>query len=80
MSTEAMRKALEHICGARLCSVNSMSSRREADRLLDEAVEVLREAVTQATIRERDRRVYCPECDSTEHVYACERCGALWNP
>ena len=46
-----MRKALEHICGARLCSVNSMSSQREANRLLDEAVEVLREAITQATIQ-----------------------------
>jgi uncharacterized coiled-coil protein SlyX len=40
-----MRQALNDICGAKLCEVNSMSSRAEARRLLDKATNTLREAL-----------------------------------
>ena len=38
-----LRQVLEDICGAKLCEVNSMSSRAEARRLLDKATNSLRE-------------------------------------
>ena len=38
-----LRQVLEDICGAKLCEVNSMSSRAEARRLLDKATNALRE-------------------------------------
>ena len=38
-----MRQVLNDLCGSRLCSVNSMSSRREAKRLIDRAITALRE-------------------------------------
>ena len=44
---ELMQQALEDICGARLCEVNSMSSRREALRLLGKAADALRERLAQ---------------------------------
>ena len=37
-----LRQVLEDICGAKLCEVNSMSSRAEARRLLDKATNALR--------------------------------------
>ncbi len=41
--TALLRQVLEDICGAKLCEVNSMSSRAEARRLLDKATNALRE-------------------------------------
>lgn len=44
----ALRKviasALEDVCGAKLCYINSMSSRREMFRLLEKATDTLRAA------------------------------------
>ena len=44
----ALRKviasALEDVCGAKLCYINSMSSRREMVRLLEKATDTLRAA------------------------------------
>ena len=40
--TALLRQVLEDICGAKLCEVNSMSSRAEARRLLDKATNALR--------------------------------------
>ena len=43
MSEALLRQVLEDICGAKLCEINSMSSRAEARRLLDKATNALRE-------------------------------------
>lgn len=40
---ELMRQWLDDLCGSRLCSVNSMSSRREAERLIDGVITAMRE-------------------------------------
>jgi hypothetical protein len=45
---ELMQQVLEDICGARLSEVNSMSSRREALRLLGKAADALRERLAQS--------------------------------
>ena len=44
---KAAEMALEDICGAKLCEVNSMSSRAEMLRLMDKAAEALRQALAQ---------------------------------
>jgi hypothetical protein len=44
---ELMQMALDDICGAKLCEVNSMSSRQEMLRLLDKAAEALRARLEQ---------------------------------
>jgi len=43
----AMQQALNAVCGAKLCEFNSMSSRREQLRLMDEATAILRAALAQ---------------------------------
>ena len=42
---DAMRQALSDICAARLCEVNSMSSRQEMLRLMIRAADALRKAL-----------------------------------
>lgn len=64
MSTElkhAAQRALDDICGAKLCEINSMSSRREMIRLMDCAIDELRSALalqqsqaTQAEVTDAD--------------------------
>lgn len=44
---EAMELALENICGAILCEINPMSSRKEMLRLMDEAIAALHQALEQ---------------------------------
>lgn len=44
---EVMRLALENICGAILCEINPMSSRKEMLRLMDEAIAALHQALEQ---------------------------------
>ena len=44
---KAAEMALEDICGAKVCEVNSMSSRAEMLRLMDKAAEALRQALAQ---------------------------------
>ena len=44
---ELMQQVMENICGAKLCEINSMSSHREMFRLLDEAIDALRERLAQ---------------------------------
>ena len=54
METNDLRKAaemaLEDICGAKLCEVNSMSSRAEMLRLMDKAAEALRQALAEPVL------------------------------
>jgi hypothetical protein len=50
MSIEAMKQALGDICGAKLCEINSMSSRYEMIRLQDCAIATLRQAIEQAEL------------------------------
>jgi hypothetical protein len=52
MSIEAMKMALGDICGAKLCEINSMSSRYEMIRLQDCAIATLRQAIEQAEKQE----------------------------
>lgn len=47
MSGAVMQKALEDICGAKLCEFNSMSSRHEMVRLMDSAIAALRAALAE---------------------------------
>jgi hypothetical protein len=44
---EIIREALSDICAARLCEVNSMSSRQEMLRLMIQATDALRAALEQ---------------------------------
>jgi hypothetical protein len=44
---ELMQQALENICGAKLCEINSMSSRNEMIRLLDKSITALRDRLAQ---------------------------------
>ena len=44
---EAAQQALEDICGAKLCEINSMSSRHEMLRLMDSAITALRAALAE---------------------------------
>lgn len=46
---EAISKAISDICAARLCAVNSMSSRQEMLRLMIQATDILRAALEQST-------------------------------
>ena len=48
MSLDAMKQALALICSARLCEVNSMSSRQEMLRLMIEAIDTLRAVIEEA--------------------------------
>jgi len=52
MSISAMKQALDDICGAKLCEVNSMSSRAEMIRLMDKAITALRQAIAEAERQE----------------------------
>lgn len=47
--TALLRQVLDALCGSRLCSVNSMSSRQEAERLIDKAITALRERLGEKT-------------------------------
>ena len=72
---EAAQEAIGLICSARLCEVNSMSSRREMLRLLIEATDTLRAALAApstfgavVTITERDTAQVCAElCERVHH-------------
>lgn len=44
---ELMQQWLNDLCGSRLCCVNSMSSRREAERLIDRVIAALRARLAQ---------------------------------
>lgn len=44
---ELMQQVLEDICGAKLCEINSMSSRVEMIRLMDSAITALRKRLAQ---------------------------------
>ena len=44
---EAMQQAIALICSARLCEINSMSSRQEMLRLMIEATDILRAALAE---------------------------------
>jgi hypothetical protein len=52
MSISAMKQALDDICGAKLCEINSMSSRAEMIRLMDKAITALRQAIAEAEKQE----------------------------
>jgi len=42
-----MKQVMENICGAKLCEINSMSSRQEMLRLLDKAIDDLGDRLAQ---------------------------------
>jgi len=52
VSLSAMKQALDDICGAKLCEINSMSSRAEMIRLMDKAITALRQAIAEAEKQE----------------------------
>jgi hypothetical protein len=57
---KAAEMALDDICGAKLCEINSMSSRMEMIRLMDKAIEALRQALAQPEQEPVD--IHCPSC------------------
>lgn len=50
VSRELLRDVLNNLHGANLCSVNSMSSRHEARRLIDNSITALRTALEQPAV------------------------------
>lgn len=58
MSIEVMKQALDDVCGAKLCEVNSMSSRQEMLRLMDKAITALRTAIEQTEKQEPVARAW----------------------
>jgi hypothetical protein len=44
---EIMQQVMENICGAKLCEINSMSSRNEMIRLMDKSITALRDRLAQ---------------------------------
>jgi hypothetical protein len=49
---ELMKQVMENICSAKLCEINSMSSRQEMLRLLDKAIDSLRDRLAQPEQKE----------------------------
>jgi len=59
VSLSAMKQALDDICGAKLCEINSISSRAEMIRLMDKAITALRQAIEEAEKHEPWVKTYC---------------------
>jgi hypothetical protein len=66
MSISAMKQALDDICRARLCAVNSMSSRAAMIRLMDKAIATLRQAIAEAEDAVSVEREACARLCETE--------------
>ena len=49
---ELMKQVMENIYSAKLCEINSMSSRKEMLRLLDKAIDALRDRLAQPEKKE----------------------------
>jgi hypothetical protein len=64
MSIQAMKQALDDICGAKLCEVNSMSSRAEMIRLMDKAITALREAIEFAEMVKKGTKAWADTPDN----------------
>lgn len=65
---KAARLALGNICSAKLCEINSMSSRQEMIRLMDEAITALRQALSNSVeqpAKQRHIAYVCPQCHWT---------------
>ena len=50
VSEEVLRQVLDDVCGSRLCSVNSMSSRGEMLRLMGKAADELRTILSKGPL------------------------------
>ena len=70
---KAAEMALEDICGAKLCEVNSMSSRAEMLRLMDKAAEALRQALA-----EQEPVAWVGNADFVEGQYVEGRERRVW--
>ena len=70
---KAAEMALEDICGAKLCEVNSMSSRAEMLRLMDKAAEALRQALA-----EQEPVAWVSNADFVEGQYVEGRKRRVW--
>lgn len=70
-----VQKALEDICGARLCEVNAMSSRKEMLRLMDRAVASMRSALAEPTCKQ-DLQV--AEQDAEPFLWYADDTGDTW--
>ena len=64
---ESMKMVLEDVCGAKLCEINSMSSRAEMLRLMDKAIEALRQALAQPEQKLNDPPAYVEPPTSDYH-------------
>ena len=60
---DALKKALENICAAKLCEFNSMSSRHEMIRLMDAAITAIREALAEQPAQQEPVAEYIGECN-----------------
>jgi hypothetical protein len=47
MNRELLQQVLDDICGAKLCEINSMSSRMEMIRLMDKAIEAIKQELAK---------------------------------
>ena len=83
----AAQRALDDICGAKLCEINSMSSRREMIRLMNRAIDELRSALAQQPTT--GEPVKATPYNPTEEMrwamkridpaLSSEQCRALWS-
>lgn len=53
-----VEQALEDICGAKLCEINSMSSRHEMLRLMEKSAAALRAALDQPQVEQEPDEFY----------------------
>lgn len=74
---ELMRQWLDDLCGSRLCSVNSMSSRREAERLIDGVITAMRERLARDEERQYDADHVVLEKGTNDCV--CTHCGQRYH-
>ena len=64
---QAAQQALEDICAAKLCEINSMSSRHEMLRLMDKAITALREALADPV--RKCNGLLCNDCGEYKQRY-----------
>jgi hypothetical protein len=75
---ELMKQVMENICGAKLCEVNSMSSRQEMLRLLDKAIGALGDRLTQPELVQVSPLEFVTAVLEKEHLVGKPLIWAQW--
>jgi hypothetical protein len=75
---ELMKQVMENICGAKLCEINSMSSRQEMLRLLDKAITALRDRLAQTELVQVSPLEFVTAVLEKEHLVGKPIMWAQW--